>query len=904
MSKIIDTISKFNSLRDSNVKNLSLEEIYKTFGRVLVLCLKNTKLNEDIKNVTNYTIIPMPINIIKNTFIKNFLHILDYEFLNTHFKIDRKYFTNVDQKELVLNFSNMDENTLESYLVQFEGVTKFKDYILATLINDYMAYSNINENVKINRINMLQTINERTYWAIFCNCKLNISLQFMERGFNLNLTERLDNEDIKEIILKINKNVIEDDNYLSYLYRKETYVDAASNLRERGYTLYRITTNELYSTMDIDTFNKFMEENVFMNDKEFYYLVMNLLSSKELCHYIINNPVILNKLIKTDFYSKYYYQFKYFLSYAWLTFYLEESIKKRNITKNDRFIFDINTASLLPETPFNNDDIIKSSAYLPLLVSSQLYNLTDNIMGVGARIREQIRYGIVDFDLFKYRMNLFVSGKSSPSSLQSSTSDKSSPSGLQSSTSDNPNIELFKNLDWSNICISGSIMACCLPNFNPLMLNFMTKVDITTKSDKFLNYINEYYRDADIDMLCNLDGCEFIDKVHLVANTIEKNIRSSFKPEQLELNKDLLIIIKPIKTVAIIINADFIKKYLVSPDLTFGEIVTDINNIKVKKALYPLYISHKHNKNNEFSTNPRNIDIWTNNIYAPEFDIISVEQLHIVFARTKKDKNDDIKKYNQANSNNLESVNKSNEIDENDEVDDFKPNDTNNFEKRSLIDESNILFIINENLKFKISSPYMQHSIELFKIRFNDFFATVSTFHLPIVRSYYDGNTVKMTPSCISACMTMINMDYKYFAGSKDPIEIINKYRCRGYGTILNDKEKIRFFEYNNLIEKWKNIYSIKLNDSLSIKKCLGFKLINDPMFEFSKKVYNENTNYNDILPEITITTDKLVENIYSLKLNHFTSLIKNLRCVNDYGYIEPMQHFIIDMGYFTVDKK
>jgi hypothetical protein len=873
MSKIIDTISKFNSLRDFNVKNLSIEEIYKTFGRVLVLCLKNTKLNEDIKNVTNYTIIPMPINIIKNTFIKNFLHILDYEFLNTHFKIDRKYFTNVDQKELVLNFSNMDENTLESYLIQFEGVTKFKDYILATLINDYMAYSNINEIAKINRINMLQTINERTYWSIFCNCKLNISLQFMERGFNLNLTERLENDNIKEIIQKISKNVIEDDNYLSYLYRKETYVDAASNLKAKGYTLYRITTNELYSTMDINTFNKFMEENVFMNEKEFYYLVMNLLSSKELCHYIINNPVILKKLIESEFYSKYYYQFKYFLSYAWLTFYLEESIKKRNINKNDRFIFDINTASLLPETPFNNDDVAKSSAYLPLLVSSQLYNLTDNIMGVGARTREQIRYGIVDFDLFKYRMNLFVSSKS--------------------------NIELFKNLDWSNISISGSIMACCLPNFNPLMLNFMTKVDITTKSDKFLNYINEYYRDADIDMLCNLDGCEFIDKVYLVANTIEANIKSSFKAEQLAINKDLLITIKPIKTVAIIINADFIKKYLVSAEFTFGEILIDINNIKVKKALYPLYISHKHNKNNEFSTNPKNIDMWTNNNYAPEFDIISVEQLHIVFARTKKDKNDDIKKYNQANSNNLESVNKSNEPDDCDE-----PEDANNFEKRSLIDESNILFIINENLKFKISSPYMQHSIELFKIRFNDFFATVGTFHLPIVRSYYDGNTVKMTPSCISACMTMINMDYKYFAGSKDPIEIINKYRCRGYGTILNDKEKIRFFEYNNLIEKWKNIYSIKLNDSLSIKKCLGFKLVNDQMFEFSKKVYNENTNYNSILPEITITTDKLVENIYSLKLNNFTSFIKNLRCINDYGYIEPMQHFIIDMGYFTVDKK
>ena len=57
----------------------------------------------------------------------------------------------------------------------------------------------------------------------------------------------------------------------------------------------------------------------------------------------------------------------------------------------------------------------------------------------------------------------------------------------------------------SSIAVSGSIMACCLPNFNPLMLNFMTKLEIINKSEKFLNYVNEYYRDADIDILSNLD---------------------------------------------------------------------------------------------------------------------------------------------------------------------------------------------------------------------------------------------------------------------------------------------------------------------------------------------------------------------------------------------------------------
>lgn len=874
MSKIIDIISKFNTSRDSNVKNLSIEEIYKLFGRILVLCLKNTKLDIDTKNVTNYTLISMPINIIKNTFIKNFLHILDYEFLNTYFKIDRTYFNNVDQKELVLNLSNMSENSIKAYLQQFDGVVKFQDYILATLLNDYMAYSSINENVRINRINMLQSISERNYWSLYCNCRLNISLQFIERGFNLNLRNCLDKIEIKNIIEKINKNSPEDDNYLSYIYRKQIYVDAASNLKEKGYKLYRIISNSFYSGMSIETFNKFIDENVFMNEKEFYYLVMNLLSSKELCHYIVNNHVILDKLKKNNFYSFYYYQFKYYLSYAWLTLYLEESIKKKNTVKEDRFIFDINTACLLPETPYNNDDIMKSSAYLPLLVSSDLYKLKDNIMGINVRHREQIRYGVVELDIFKHRMNLFASG--------------------------NINVELFNNLDWSNIAISGSIIACCLPNFNPLMLNFMSKFDILAKSENFLNYINEYYRDADIDMLCNLDGIEFIDKVNQIANTIENNIKANFTKEKLELNKNLFVTIKPIKTVAVIINKDFINKYLVSSDLTFGEIITNINSIQVKKVIYPLYISYKENKNKEFISDIKNKDIWENNIYAAEFDIISVENLNIVYAKTKKDKDDEIKKYNKFKENQQEQKQEENQEDDNSDIDSKEINDE--YEKRSLIDESNILFIINENLKFKILSPYMPHSIEIFKIRFKDFLSTVGSFHLPIVRAYYDGTTVKITPSCISACMTMINIDYKYFAGSKDPIEIINKYRCRGYGTILNDKEKIRFFEYNNLIEKWKKLYSIKLNDIASVQRCMGFKNLDDPMFKYSEKIYNEKTNFIINQPDTIVSTDKLVENIYGIKYNDkILSSLKNSKCINKYGYIEPMKHYLIDMGYNVI---
>ena len=34
-----------------------------------------------------------------------------------------------------------------------------------------------------------------------------------------------------------------------------------------------------------------------------------------------------------------------------------------------------------------------------------------------------------------------------------------------------------------------------------------------------------------------------------------------------------------------------------------------------------------------------------------------------------------------------------------------------------------------------------------------------------------------------------MNIDYKYFMATKDPFDILNKFRLRGYGICLNEKE-------------------------------------------------------------------------------------------------------------------
>jgi len=94
------------------------------------------------------------------------------------------------------------------------------------------------------------------------------------------------------------------------------------------------------------------------------------------------------------------------------------------------------------------------------------------------------------------------------------------------------------------------------------------------------------------------------------------------------------------------------------------------------------------------------------------------------------------------------------------------------------------------------------------------------------------------------------NLEYKYFAGTKDPIEVINKYRTRGFTTILNDKERIKMIKYSYDVEKWRDLYDIKTlsksnTDRLFKPLDLGHKLFKPlknygkPNLYFNQNIYN-----------------------------------------------------------------
>ena len=219
----------------------------------------------------------------------------------------------------------------------------------------------------------------------------------------------------------------------------------------------------------------------------------------------------------------------------------------------------------------------------------------------------------------------------------------------------------------------------------------------------------------------------------------------------------------------------------------------------------------------------------------------------------------------------------------------------NNFRspENQVPDNENLLLLkFSENLKFKISNDNMKHTIEIFKTNKNDFFGTVARFHLPCVRAYYQNNNVYITPSCISAMMTGINIEYKYFAGAKDPVGILNKYRMRGFSTLLSEKELEHFKEYNSKIDVGGMFHT------LPNETTLGYKDLNDKIYR--PKYYNKEKlplNIYKNLSTFYIKTKEDLKKHYENKYKYKPSLyldMFNYKFINNNGSIEPFDYSIL----------
>jgi hypothetical protein len=700
---------------------------------------------------------------------------------------------------------------------------------------------------------------------------MNITDKFQERDFVLDISSKISDPIIQDILNKISNSNDADTNYLTFLFRNTSYIDASSANKTSKYKLYKINSNPVLESITNEHFNIMYDK---LTNIEKYYMIANAMVSKDLCHLIVNNKYILNKIMTepfntnpyTDdplnltFMNKFCHLFRYTMGYAWLTFYMEESIKRGYINKNDRFIFDIETACLLPYFPYCKKNI-HICPYLPILVNRNILDIEKNILGVEQIMVDVLpdtttRYGVTTLDTFVARLKKFVSGSVK-------------------------HMDLLDNINWSNLAVTGSVMACCLPNFNPLLTKFITEKKGNYEI-YFTQFANEYYAKADIDIICNiLDTFDFVDKINEFKETIEHNIKISYQIKKPEIEVTKLY---SNKTVAVLINKYFIQAHLSTSGMTYGEVLSNLKSDKIKKWIYSYYSKwHEQYLIKSLSKCPEK---FLNPKYMDLFIPVDIEHMNIIL----------IKSINQTST-------------DNDSEEMFVQEDKTEEIECKMLEEltmsANEVFEPKTNYKFRISSEYLPHCFELFQGKYDDFFSTIAKFHLPIVRSYYDGTTVKLTPSCISACMTMLNIDYKYFSSANDPIEILNKYRRRGFGTICSSNEISRLIKYSSMVTKWQELYNLNIKSSNSVVAILGQLPVKHALFQPQEK--HENTFISipvkqplNILSDIIKQINKLYkhpQSAASVELQFGTQNINNptlmLTTINKSGYVQPVKKWV-----------
>lgn len=754
--------------------------------------------------------------------------------------------------EIVVTLFELEESDAKLYVdslfsnnYDFDSLTK--------LLLLFLRYNGdiYGDSLKQNISRYINNLSESGYWENSHNCSLNITEVFSKRTFanTIDSESKFQNKTTSELIKKIMENSINGD-YLQGIdnvYKKANYVDGASATKDKAskFKLYRINEQTNYTKDQVTELFHIVTDNRMMYD-----LFNAFLLSKDHCHLVLNNREVLEIMKPTI--KKYMPLYKLLFGYAWICMYTEECVKKTRSNAGDRYVFSIDDAAALPDFPFTMNDI-HTSPYISVPIAKDTIKAEENCMGIG-----QIRTGmenqnaISTLNEFKMKFNVFTTGRA----------DKSIFDGLATD-------ETGK---WKDFAVSGSAIAACVPKNHALM--DLVVPPGTDEVQKLTRYFNEYYKNSDIDVICT-KSCiyEFMDKVHELYEVILKNVNSLA-------GKDVsnTIKINPIKSLRIAISTEYVKRCM--PDHTVDDIVNNLNTSEIRDHFYFEYMNIKRKLNTKLQ-NMRG----KNPLYSDYFKPTAYDDMILLVSPYKT-----VKGQTQvSNSDYCVFLN------------DVLP------DGQKVSDDENILiFKMSEGIKFKINcdenndhDKYLLHGIEIFKSKYEEVFSIVSRFHLPCVRGYYCGNDVKLLPSCVSAYKTGINGDYKYMTGGYDPIHIINKYRTRGFGIILNKTEVRHMIEYNKNADEWKTIFKV---ESSNIGKHLGQRTLNDEMFKLSK--HRDNLP-DDIYRKMDYTYINSMDDLYSVYKERYGYDPKKcgldllmMKTINNDGSIKPFNRSLLDVTY------
>ncbi len=810
------------------------------------------RINKDtFENILNNMILyKASISIVRNMIHYGNISYCPSELLD----IANKFKYQLEENIIVLPIYTVSFLNIQKYIDNFNGVNTFNNFYDILIMNNYFGNKLTGDNkFKYKLITIIKNLEETNYWTLTHNCMMNMTKLFDKRQFNLNILKTYD-KNLVTIFSNIEKSPIKG-NYIEQIFKTKNYVDPSEILKKKGFKLYSKVWNCEYKNDDITLLFKNLDDDFK------YYLFCNLITSKQYCHLVINNKEVLT--IMKEFIINNIHLMKYIFSYAWIRLYFEETINKFRVKTNDMYIFDINTACLLPVFYFNHD-IPYSNPYMPIIVASNSLKPGFNIGGIKMDYMNDKDVRICTLDEFKTRLNLFISGDHNINMLE------------------------YINMKELNIAISGSVMTACCQYKHPLMRLF-THEDF---NEKFLRYVDEYYYDSDIDvMVKTADVFKFIDITREFYEKIMLSVCHYKNAIPSETDYNLT------NTTYLFVTQEFVLENICNDKLSYQFIIDNLDTPEIKKIFVPFARKmfdiecKKKLANFDKKEHQSIIDKYTDIFIFFEENLL-------------------IKIRNYTTGETL--VTKPVESEFTEEELDLIITTANDVEERAKTDihfTDGMYF--SSSYKVRISSTHLKHDFELFSIAKDDFMTTVANFHMPCVRAYYDGSNVYMTPSFITAHLTFMNIDYKYFAGSKDPINIINKYRMRGFGTWLNQKELDTYIKYCYEIPFWNKLFNINPNNKHTYSKCLGSLPISHKLFkpryhcaDLINKQFNEPYNYNDYIGTLTTNSMQFYLEVYpNAKL--ITGYMSHDTDYLDYdtGYIKPLDVSVIQKYKYLLDE-
>lgn len=425
---------------------------------------------------------------------------------------------------------------------------------------------------------------------------------------------------------------------------------------------------------------------------------------------------------------------------------------------------------------------------------------------------------------------------------------------------------VLDSIDWNHYAITGSAMTACGMKYNPLIDLIRTKMTGELTDEDFATYLFHYYNNSDIDLLCTHTSIiRYLDSVTKFISDIKQETVSP-------------IIYNTVHIASIIVTEEFIVEDLGKmkasnnwETLSVDWICKNLSDLKVKKYFYDnYYIPWKQEQKKEY-LKTQQIKSYP---YEQYFTLIPVEELRIYLMDWETD----------------ETTHKKTD-----------------YEKYTYNSKKKLICKMTETLRFQLKSSSFNRSWEIFMASNENKFSTVGKFHMGFVRACWNGKTLLCTPSYITSMMLQLSTDYKYFASIRDPIEIINKYRSRGFGIILNDSEKMHMAYYNGVKEaddknenKWCDMYNVNIKDKASIKGIFGSKDINDKIFKLSK--YFEGMP-DDCFKTVDHEYYTNAKDAFSKLYTKETEELYNYKCITQNGFINPLKRHFIKLAYEKLNK-